>query len=160
MYTIDNFIKDLHKINNLSEIELELKLLLDKQYSKGKLVNNGYTNEEVKILFKSLFILLNTKYSFSEKQLVNLISNDGFNKQFEFDHGEKILDSKIMYIKNKIKDQYLPFDGMSWKLKACREKIVHNEERGAYKIIRFKRRYSAEFCSNWRIDYTFIIFFF
>ena len=76
MYTLDNFIKDIREINNIDEIELELKLLLDKQYQKGKLIDIGYTNEELKNLFKSLFDLLDERYHFVQHQFVNIISQN------------------------------------------------------------------------------------
>ena len=157
MYTLQDFLCDIKKINNLSEIEFEIKLLLDKQYEKGKLIYIGYTSEELKILFKSLFARLNEKYLFVETQTVNIVSKDGFNKQLEFKKGEKIPESRTLYTKTKLKDQYMPFDGMSWKLKVCREHKVESEVGVVYTFVRFKRRYSCVFNIDWRIDYTFVI---
>lgn len=157
MYTLESLIYEIKKIDNLSEIEFELKLLPDKQYRNGKLISTNYSHDEIKQLFESLFHFLNKKYSFIERHYVNLISDNGFNKQFEYENYEKNQNSKLLYVKTKLKDQYLCLDGISWKLKVCREKKMQNESVATYKLIRFKRRFSSELNSKWRIDYTFVM---
>ena len=50
-YDLNSFIKEIQKKPNPEEIEFELKLFLDKQYNNGKLVNIGYSLEEIKKIF-------------------------------------------------------------------------------------------------------------
>jgi len=155
MCDLHNFIQDIRANQYKHEIELELKLLLDKQYKNKKLINIGYSIKEIKLLFETI----NTKYKLEEKQYVNFISKDGTNKQFEFQNGIKLNDSKIIYLKTQIKSQYINWKNTSWKLKACREHklSIDNDNYVQYNLIRFKRRFSTLLTPEWRIDYTFII---
>jgi hypothetical protein len=159
MNDLHNFIQEICINPYADEIEFELKLLLDKQYKNGKLINIGYSNEETKKMFKLLFETIDKKYKLEEHQYVNFISKDGNNKQFEFKKGIKINESKLFYLKTQIKNYYINYNNISWKLKACREHKLSlvNDNHIQYNLIRFKRRFSTNILPEWRIDYTFTI---
>lgn len=169
MNNLETFMEYITSIKNVENIELELKLFIDKKYEKGKLININYTNDEIKTIYKKIFNTLYLQYSMNDTQFVNLISQDGINKQFEYKNGEKINDSKKFYIKKRLKDTYITYsplkelkDDITWKVKACTEEDLNNDSVQQlkllmYKLIRFKRRFSATMIENWRIDYTFVI---
>jgi hypothetical protein len=155
---IDTFIQEIQHKENPDEIEFELKLFLDKQYHNGKLVNIGYSNDEVKKIFRTLFATLSQEHKMEEHQYINLISKDGINKQFKYLNGIKIEESKLLYSKTRIKDYFMSHNGISWKLKACREHKLDqfNDAKTIYNLIRYKRRFSTTISNEWRIDYTFV----
>lgn len=156
---LQTFVDEIRQKPNPEEIEFELKLLLDKKYDNGRVIKIGYSIEEIKKMFKNLFTTLETTYKLEEHQYVNFISEDGTNKQFEFQNGIKINESRKIYSKTQIANYFMNWQGMSWKVKACREHATPNfiDIRTQYNLIRFKRRFSAMILPEWRFDYTFVI---
>lgn len=134
-----------------SYIEFEMKLILDKKLVNNTLVGSNYSAAEIQDIHRGIFERL-CERDLVECQHVNIITENGMNKQFEYKNGAKDESTKKIYSKTRLKDIYQP--GV-WRLKACTETPA-DEHKCAFKVIRFKRRFSCALDVEWRIDFTFV----